>query len=187
MRMFRIVLCALALTGCATLPLTDPVVKSDWDRTMVNARRNVDAGNYFAAQRLVDEFARIHPDTPEAREIGFWKAVFTLDPANEQGSLAGGIAGLDQYLASSDSSARYRNEALVLRRTAAVAQGVSAAAGTTPSDTTAKDTVGVTTTTRSRDEEIVALKDQLARTKDELAKVSAELDRIKKRLANPSN
>ena len=39
---------------------------------------------------------------------------------------------------------------------------------------------------RSRDEEIAALRQQLAKSKDELAKVTAELDRIKKRLANPS-
>jgi hypothetical protein len=152
---------------------------------MLNARRDVEASNYFAAQRLLDEFVRIHPDTREAKEIGFWKAVYTLDPANEQGSLAGGIAGLDQYLASTDSSARYRNEALVLKRTAAAAQGVAAVVGTTPADTTARDTTVVVT--RTRDEEIVSLKDQLAKTRDELAKVSAELDRIKKRLANPSN
>ena len=36
-------------------------------------------------------------------------------------------------------------------------------------------------------EQIAALRDQLEKSKAELAKVSAELDRIKKRLANPSN
>jgi molecular chaperone GrpE (heat shock protein) len=40
---------------------------------------------------------------------------------------------------------------------------------------------------KSRDEEIAALKEQLAKSKDDLAKANAELDRIKKRLANPSN
>jgi molecular chaperone GrpE (heat shock protein) len=51
--------------------------------------------------------------------------------------------------------------------------------------TVAKDTVVIGS--KSRDEQIAALKDQLAKSKDELAKVNAELDRIKKRLANPSN
>jgi molecular chaperone GrpE (heat shock protein) len=52
-------------------------------------------------------------------------------------------------------------------------------------DTTGRDTVVVVSP--SRDEEIASLKDQLAKSKDDLAKMSAELDRIKKRLANPSN
>jgi hypothetical protein len=185
MRTFRIMLCVLALGACATVPLPDPSVKTDWQRTMENARRDVDAGNYFAAQKLLDEFVRLHPSGPEAKEIAFWKAIYTLDPANVQGSLGSGIAGLDQYLALTDSAGRYRNEALVLRRTAAVAQGVAAGAVNTSPDTTGKDTVMVVA--KSRDEEIASLKDQLAKSKDELAKVSAELDRIKKRLANPSN
>ena len=36
-------------------------------------------------------------------------------------------------------------------------------------------------------DQIAALRDQLAASKAELAKATAELDRIKKRLANPSN
>ena len=40
---------------------------------------------------------------------------------------------------------------------------------------------------KSRDEQIAMLKDQLAKSKEDLAKANAELDRIKKRLANPSN
>ncbi|HVS59159.1 MAG TPA: hypothetical protein VHE82_00555 [Gemmatimonadaceae bacterium] len=198
MRTFGIMLSALALGACAQLPLAQPNVQSDWDRTLYYARRDVEAGNYFAADRLLDEYVRVHPDSREAKEIAFWKAVYTLDPANERGSLAGGIVALDQYLASGDSTAWYRNEALVLRRTAAVAQGVTVGAGTpsvaasssaassaASSSAPGKDTVVVVTTTR--DEEIASLKDQLAKSKDELAKVSAELDRIKKRLANPSN
>ena len=92
--------------------------------------------------------------------------MYTLDPANERGSLASGIAALDQYLASTDSTGFYRNEALVLRRTAAAAQGVTVVAGTPsvapPSSAPGKDTVVVVT--RTRDEEIAALKDQLAKS-----------------------
>jgi len=190
MRAFGIVVSALALGACAQLPLGTPNVQSDWDRTLHYARKDVEAGNYFAADRLLDEYVRVHPDTREAKEIAFWKAVYTLDPANERGSLASGIAALDQYLASTDSAGLYRDEAVVLRRTAAAAQSSTGGTGTgppgalsPPSGTT--DTVVVVR--RTREEEIAGLKDQLAKTKEELAKVSAELDRIKKRLANPSN
>jgi hypothetical protein len=193
MRTFGIIVFVLALGACAQLPLATPNVQSDWDRTLYYARKNADAGNYYAADRLIDEYVRVHPDSREAKEITFWKAVYTLDPANERGSLAGGIAALDQYVASTDSTGLYRNEAVVLRRTAAAAQaaqgtavssgGTVAPAGASPAGAT--DTVVVVS--RTREEEIASLKDQLAKTKDELAKVSAELDRIKKRLANPSN
>src|SRR3954469_7177820 len=178
---------AALLGGCAHLQALDPQVKSDWDRALYYARANADTGNYFAAGRLLDEFVRTHPDTREARETQFWKAAYLVDPANEDGSLSAGIAALDGYLAA-DSAGWYRNEAIVLRRTAAAAQGVASQTGTVAPDTTrqiVRDTVVVGS--KSRDEQIAALKDQLAKSKDELAKVSAELERIKKRLANPSN
>ena len=180
----------LLLVACAHVQGLNPQLKDDWNSTLYHARQNVDSGNYYAADRILDEFARTHPDTRESREIAFWKAAYLLDPANEQGSLSGGIAGLDGYLGANPGG-WYRNEATLLRRTAAVAQGIANEnkPGMTPTDSTAtqvvKDTVFVGS--KSRDEQIAALKDQLAQSKAELAKVSAELDRIKKRLANPSN
>jgi hypothetical protein len=192
MRSFHIAVWSVALMACTQLPLVTPPAPSDFEVTLSHARRNVDAGNYWAADRLLEEFVRTHPDTREAREIAFWKAAYLVDPANDRGSLSAGIAALDAYLAA-DSSGWYKNEAIVLRRTAIVAQGASphatrgssttASGSTSPSGAT--DTVVVVS--RSRDEEIAALKEQLAKSKEELAKVSAELERIKKRLANPSN
>jgi hypothetical protein len=189
MRAFGILVFALALEACAQLPLANSNVQSDWDRTLYYVRKDIDAKNYFAADRLIEEYVRVHPDTREAKEITFWKAVYTLDPANERGSLGGGISALDQYLASTDSTGIYRDEAVVLRRTAVAAQGVTAsnyaATSAATSSNPAIDTVVVVS--RTREEEVASLKDQLAKTRDELAKVNAELDRIKKRLANPSN
>jgi hypothetical protein len=187
-RSLCIAVTSLALGACAQLPVMTPARESDFGRTLYYARQNVDAGNYWAADKLLDEYVRTHPDTREAKEIAFWKAAYMVDPANNLGSLSGGIAALDGYLAG-DSTGWYRNEATVLRRTAAVAQGVARVAGpmatAEASPPTATDTVVVVS--RTRDEEIAALKDQLAKSKDELAKVKEELERIKKRLANPSN
>jgi hypothetical protein len=188
---FRVVIPLLVLVACAQLPAIVPPtpVQSDWDRTLSYARRDVAEGNYFAADKILDEFLRTHSGTREAREIAFWKAAYLVDPANQRGSLTGGIAALDAYLADS-SAGLYRDQATVLRRTAAVAAGIANAspAMTATADTSAttavKDTVVIG---KSRDEQIALLKDQLAKSKDELAKVNAELDRIKKRLANPSN
>jgi hypothetical protein len=178
---------SIMLAACAQFPVVVPPARSDYERTLYHARQNVDAGNYWAAERLLDEFVRTHPDTREAREIAFWKAAYIVDPANGNGSLAGGIAALDGYLAT-DSTGWYRNEATVLRRTAAAAQGPSVnVTATAAASSTAGTTDTVVVVSKSRQEEISSLKEQLAKSKEELAKVSAELDRIKKRLANPSN
>ena len=182
-------LLAILVAGCAHLLPVDPQLRSEWDRSLYHARTNVDSGNYFAATKVLDEFARTHPGTRESREIAFWKAAYLVDPANQTGSLTTGIAALDAYLAD-DSTGWYRNEATVLRRTAAVAQGVAnrmlpTATALESAPIVVTDTVVVAS--KSRDEQIASLRDQLAKSKEELAKVSAELERIKKRLANPSN
>ena len=179
---------SLLVAGCARLQQVSNVnAPSDWERTLYYARTNVDAHNYYAADKLLDEYVRTHPGTRESSEIAFWKAAYTLDPANDRGSLGDGIAKLDAYLADNPQGL-YRDEATLLRRTAAVAQGMTNEIRPTQIDTVAgavvKDTVVVQS--KSRDEEIATLKEQLAKSKDELAKVSAELDRIKKRLANPN-
>jgi hypothetical protein len=188
MKGLYMVLASLVVSACAPLPSVKSPAQTDFERALYYARQNVDAGNYWAADRLLDEFARTHPDTRESREIAFWKAAYQVDPANDRGSLGGGIAALDAYLAAADTTGWYRNEATLLRRTAVVAQGISSntvAAADTSTIAGTTDTVAVVK--RSRDEEIVALREQLAKTREELSKVSAELDRIKKRLANPSN
>ncbi|HEY4734033.1 MAG TPA: hypothetical protein VIH53_05715 [Gemmatimonadaceae bacterium] len=175
------------LIGCAQIQQLDPNYRSDWVETLSHARQAADAGNYFAADKLLDEYVRMHPGTPEASETAFWKAAYQVDPANNLGSLSGGIAALDAYLAANPNGI-YRNEATVLRRTAAAAQGLtgkSLPAADSTARAVVKDTVVVES--KSRDEQIAALRDQLAASKAELAKATAELDRIKKRLANPSN
>ena len=176
----------LTVIGCAQLEKVTVREPSDWEKTLYYARTNVDANKYFAADKLLDEYVRLHPGTREANEIAFWKAAYILDPANDHGSLSDGIVQLDAYLAANPNGL-YRNEATLLRRTAAVAQGANGAKATvvdTVAGPATKDTVVIVR--KSRDEEIASLKEQLAKSKDELAKVSAELERIKKRLANPN-
>ena len=186
-RFLPTLLVATTFAGCATLQNVTKPQPSDWDRTLYYARQDVDGHNYYAADKLLDEYVRTHPGTTEANETAFWKAAYTVDPANDRGSLGDGITQLDAYL-TSNPNGMYRDEATLLRRTAAVAQSVTNTLRVTvdsvPAGTAAKDTVVVVS--KSRDEEIASLKEQLAKSKDELAKVSAELERIKKRLANPN-
>lgn len=191
MRIFIAASITCLMTACAELPRVESsLFQRDWERTRAETRRNVEAGNYHAADRLLAEFARLHPNTRETRETAFWRAAYLVDPANSLGSLETGIAALDAYLAN-EPEGWYRNEASILRRTAVSARGLAAGA----TRNWAPDTVVVVTQTTdstrpppplSRDEEIADLRSQLARNKIELEKANAELERIKKRLANPS-
>lgn len=185
-RMIPALVASALAAGCAQLQSAMSSRESDWEKSLYYARAAVDARNYFAAEKLLDEYVRTHPATREASEIAFWKAAYIVDPANERGSLSDGITRLDAYLAANPNGA-YRDEATVLRRTAAAAMAVTNPARATGADTlagaVARDTVVIV---KSREEEIASLREQLAKSKEELAKVSAELERIKKRLANPT-
>ena len=119
---------------------------------------------------MLAEHALRVPGTQEAREIAFWRAMYIVDPANRTASIAQGIRALDIYL-SSEGTLWYRPQAEVLRRCALVIQAVRQAQ--VPKQVNGRDTVFI-----SREEELAALRDQLA-------KANAELERIKKRLANP--
>jgi hypothetical protein len=160
----------LLIGGCAKPPASAPSPATEFANAIEAARQRVDSGDYPAADRILAEYALRHAGTPEAREIPFWRAMYIVDPQNRTASIAQGIRALDLYLAS-DGAIWYRPQAEVLRRTALVIQSIRQAQ--TPRQVNGRDTVFIT-----REEEIAALRDQLA-------KANAELERIKKRLANP--
>jgi hypothetical protein len=150
--------------------VTAPAPATEFAAAIEAARVKVDAGDYAAADRILSDYSLKHPGTAEAREVSFWRAMYLVDPANRSASIAQGIRALDIYLAT-DGTLWYRPQAEVLRRTALVIQQVRQAQ--VPKQINGRDTVFI-----SREEEVAALRDQLA-------KANAELDRIKKRLANP--
>lgn len=187
-RAFQMLIASVLLSACAHVQPVNAPAQSDWARTLSGARHDVAAGNYVHADSILAEFARTHPGTSEARDSGFWRGMYLIDPENQRASLPDGIGALDAYLAA-DSAGLYRDQAVVLRRTALAAEMASIHArglvGDSSQASVAKDTLVVSN--KSKDEQIALLKDQLAKSKDELAKANAELDRIKKRLANPRN
>lgn len=157
--------------ACAKPPAeVAPPPAAEFAATIESARQKVDAGDYVAADRILADYSLRHQGTAEAREISFWRAMYIVDPANRTASIAQGIRALDIYLAT-DGAIWYRPQAEVLRRTALVIQQVRQAQ--MPKQVNGRDTVFI-----SREEEVAALRDQLA-------KANAELERIKKRLANP--
>ena len=171
--MKRGALIALALTAvaCAKQPAASaPRPAAEFAGAIESARQKVDSGDYPGADRVLADYALLHQGKAEAREIAFWRAMYIVDPANKTGSIAQGIKALDIYLASL-GPIWYRPQAEVLRRTALVIQ--QSKQGQLARQINGRDTVAM-----SREEEVAALRDQLA-------KATAELERIKKRLANP--
>jgi hypothetical protein len=173
-----VVLAALICAGCASLHSRGPSAQTDWNATLAEARVAADSGKYDTADKSLSDFIALHKGSPEATEAIFWRGLFKVDPNNKTGSLSAGISSFDAYLAGNPTGG-YQSVAVVLRRTAVLAQSLKLAA------TVAQQTTSPTTVVppdkdamKSRDEEIASLRDQLA-------KVNAELERIKKRLANP--
>ena len=161
----------LIAVACAKAPVAvAPPPAAEFAAAIEASRQKVDAGDYVAADRILADYSLAHQGTAEAREISFWRAMYIVDPANRTASIAQGIRALDIYLAT-DGTIWYRPQAEVLKRTALVIQMVRQAQ--MPKQVNGRDTVFI-----SREEEVAALRDQLA-------KANAELERIKKRLANP--
>jgi outer membrane protein assembly factor BamD (BamD/ComL family) len=169
-----LVAAALALAGgCVGRPhFLQPAAQRSWPATYAAAQLSADRGDWNEADRLLSEFARAHPNTSQATEAGYWRAVYKLDPANKGANTRDALAALDAYLASPD--AVHHGEAMTFRHLAVQLQSLDRALAQQP-DAPASSTAA----SKSRDEEVQKLRDELQATKD-------ELDRIKRRLAAPT-
>jgi hypothetical protein len=165
--------CAVFAVGCSHPPKVapPPAPAVAFATTVENASKRVESGDYTGADRVLSEFALTHKGTPEGNEIAFWRALYMVDPSNKNASVAEGLRAMDIYLAN-PASKTYRAQGQAIKRIATLTQSLRAQQAATK--VVGRDTVFVT-----REDEITALKDQLA-------KANAELDRIKRRLANPS-
>ena len=162
---------AIVIAGCSRQSSPKPPLRVDgFSAALAAAQRRVEAGDYSGADRILADFSLKSKGTEDAVEVAFFRALYMVDPNNRNASMAEGVRALDIYLNTSDVK-RYRIEALVLRRTAQAVLALRTAQQ--PPRVVGRDTVFV-----NREDEIAALKDQLA-------KANAELERIKKRLANP--
>lgn len=168
----RVGVCAFLLAACARSPEAGkpPTPGEAFSNAIVAAGKRAEAGDYSGADRILANFALKSKSTDEATEISFWRALYMVDPSNKTASIPEGLRAIDIYLATPGAT-MYKPQALVLKRTAQSVQALKRAQ--IAPKIVGRDTVFVT-----REEEIAALKDQLA-------KANAELDRIKKRLANP--
>jgi len=147
--------------------------------TLQQAEREALASRFGVADGLLIDFAEKHPDAPESVEVGFWRALIKLDPANQTVGAREAIALLDAYLASSRVIA-HRGVATSLRRVAVAAERPAAGVTATPAPS------GGGAVARAEQREDRANAEEVQRLKEELAKANAELERIKRRLAQPT-
>jgi hypothetical protein len=148
------------------LPSLPP--ESPWVGTLAAAQAAVDSGRFASADSILAAFERSEPDSPDASESSFWRAMLRADPRNPEFAPAEARAALDAYLATPNP--RRRTEATVMLRMLALSDSIRALHTAQRSAAEARD--------RAREEEIQKLRDDLQRTQ-------AELDRIKRRLGPP--
>jgi len=130
-------------------------------------------------------FARSYPNSSEALETRYWRALFRLDPANPHESVPSALAELDAYL-SDPRPREHVAEAAALKRVALAMDGLNHTAALALAQ--AKDAKGQAETKTDPGkpgDAPVPADTEIKRLKDELAKANAELERIRRRLAVP--
>jgi hypothetical protein len=178
-----------AMTACISVhkpSFLEPAPEREWPGTLLTAREWVSEGHFESADSLLAQFASRYPNSREAAETAYWRAVIGMDPSNSRSSLATATAFLDAYLAGPRPRDHLR-EATALRRlagqvdelsrTAVLAQSKDAPLLRPPSE------VRVDIPKPAMDP--ANAEAEIKRLRDELAKATAELERIRKRLAQP--
>ena len=167
---------ALALFGACAARASQPApsVQDVWLDSFVEAQQLAAEGRVAGADSALARFVIAHPQSPEATETLYWRAILALDPANRVTGPADAIRMLDAYLAT--PSVTRTMEAASLRRTAQVLDslGRSLTSARATADSLSGAVKAMTTTP-----------EETAKLKDELAKTQAELERIRRRLSNP--
>lgn len=183
-------LAALLLTaGCAQLraaSATPAPMEGKLSASLQQAEREVASSRFGIADRLLTDFALGHPNTPDAVETAYWRALFMLDPNNQTASRRDAVAMLDSYL-NTPITVMHRGSATTLRRiAAALDRPVPIAAANPPSAAPAPRAESKADTKADTKAEDKSRDEEVQRLKEELAKANAELERIKKRVAQPN-
>jgi len=179
-----------AMTACISVrspSFLEPAPQREWPGTLLTAREWVSEGHFESADSLLAQFASRYPNSREAVETAYWRAVIGMDPSNSRSSLPAATAFLDAYLAGPRPREHLR-EATALRRLAGQVDELSktavlAQARDAPLLRPAPGDVRVEVTKPAMDP--ANAEAEIKRLRDELAKATAELERIRKRLAQP--
>jgi hypothetical protein len=159
-----------------------PSGSADWPRALTQAEAAASERRYADADRMLAEFATRYPATQGAVESLYWRGVFALEPANQDGSPVIAATLFETY-GKSVGPLPHRVEADVLRHLALRLQSLAptavATSVTSPTGTPNGAATASATDLKAKDTEI-------QRLKDELAKANDELERIKRRLTAPT-
>jgi hypothetical protein len=147
-----------------------PTAASEWPAAYARAMTEARESRIGVADRVLSEFSERFSGSPEAAEVPYWRAVLRLDPSNPVASHEA-LSMLESYLANTPSGL-HRAEATTLRRLELALEARTAALATQPPAAVVRP-------------EDKAHEEEMLRLRDELAKANAELTRIKRRLARP--
>ena len=189
-RGLRITFAALMLgaaNACVTVrppSFLRPAPERDWPSALATAEARVSEGRYAAADSALSRFAARYPGSAEAFESAYWRALFSMDPKNTNGSISTAVGYLDAYLVGLYPR-KHRQEAFALRAIAGqIDEGRNALALAQTRD--ANPHLGsVRIDVPKPTPDPGAAEAEIKRLKDELAKANAELERIRRRLAQP--
>ncbi len=121
---------------------------------------------------ILAQFVETHPDTPEAREAAYLRAILRLESATSQADRDEAKRNLDAYLADTTVTS-HMSEARILRHLLTAVDSASRATDST--------SVAARQAAAEREE---ALRKEIQTLKEELAKTNEELTRIKRRLGS---
>jgi hypothetical protein len=173
----RALVLAVLLVGSGCIPARQQVVQnpaasaeSEWPAVYTQAMTNARESKVDDADRALAEFAQHYPGSPEAIEVPYWRALIKLDPSNPT-AMRESLAAMETYLANAPAGL-HRMEAAIIRRLGVTLEARNAALAAVP------PAAVVRTEDKLHEEELMRLR-------DELAKANAELARIRRRLARP--
>ena len=172
-----VVTLAAVLVGSGCAPARQQPVQpapvsaeSEWPAVYTKAMTDANQSRLAEADRALTEFAQRYPGSPEAIEVPYWRALIKLDPANPT-AMRESLAALDAYLANAPAGL-HRMEAAIIRRLGVTLEARNAALAAIPPVPVARP-------------EDKLHEEELLRLRDDLAKANAELARIRRRLARP--
>ena len=179
---------AAIVSGCITgRSSLGPIAREDWPTILLRSQQAALERRYDDAEQMLSEFAQRYPNTREATETLYWRALYRLDPNNRDVSIPAALASLDTYV-HSDVGIVHRAEAETLQRLGRTVESLGRAVGSASginASTTAASSPSAATNDRSA-ADLRARDTEIQRLKDELAKANDELERIKRRLTAPA-
>jgi hypothetical protein len=191
----RFVIAVVLLNSAACISVSTPAFlkpapQRTWKSTLEKAQDLAAAGQAFAADSVLAEYAAAYPRSPGARESLYWRSLIQLQSGLV--SENGPAMLLSEYVSAPDVD--HRVEAATLRRVAIRVDSLAKAAGALTNKVQVSNGEVATAASRAADAKadakaaVADVKDQdaeIKRLRGELAAAREELERIKKRLAEP--